>query len=205
MSSSFFQKWTGGTLLVLLLFHIAVPPLHAASLLLAETSTETGSSAPTDSLPKTQKSADEAFVERSQRAEKFVFTDLPKHLGYDLKESFWGFGSLGLGIGLAMTAGLHEKDDEIQFSFKPHALFGDNGDKVLQYVGAPYTMGGVGLIAALVGGFGHNEKLATTGEAVMEALFWTQLVTYGIKVAADRTRPDGTSLSFPSAHASGVF
>lgn len=155
--------------------------------------------------PDTPPSArDEEYAERSKKASKFVFSDIPRHLGYDIKESFWGWGSLGLGLGIAAVAGLHQKDQEIQ-NFTPHALFGSTGDKVINQLGAPYTMAGVGLITAVAGWGFHNEKLQTTGESVLEALFWTELFTIGLQFATDRTRPDGSKRGFPSGHTSGAF
>ncbi len=151
------------------------------------------------------KSEDEAYTQRSDRTAKFVFSDLPRHLGNDLKDSFWGWGSLGLAVGIGMTVGLHEKDHSIQTSFEPHALFGKTGDEVISQLGAPYTMGAAALLTTLVGVGSHNEKLTTTGEALLESLFWTETLTLGMKYAFDRDRPDGSSRGFPSAHTSGMF
>ncbi len=147
---------------------------------------------------------DEEFSSRSRSASRFIFIDLPRHLAYDIKESFWGWGSLGLGIGIAMTAGLYQEDNKIQ-TFTPYALFGNTTDDVLNVMGAPYSMLGVGFFTAVFGAGFHNKKLLTTGEALLESLFWTELFTLGLKYAIDRTRPDGSGQGFPSAHASGAF
>jgi len=155
--------------------------------------------------PESKPSKDEEFSERSQKGIKFFFKDLPRHLGYDIKESFWGWGSLGLGIGIAMVAGLHGQDDEIQSSFRQGALFGKTGDAVIGYLGAPYTMGGVGILTLGFGALYKNEKLQTTGECVLEALFWTELFTLALQYGIDRTRPNGTGHGFPSAHTAGAF
>src|SRR5262250_1094277 len=98
MSFSFFRKWTGRALLLLLFLQCVLPPVQAFSQEGPDFSAgmdpptfaegqAPGKEAPSpDSSPAAKKSPDEAFVERSKRAEKFVFTDLPRHLGYDLKE-----------------------------------------------------------------------------------------------------------------------
>lgn len=148
---------------------------------------------------------DEEFVRRSERASRFVFSDLPRHLGYDLKESFWGLGALGLGVGIGITGIFYSQDKKIESSFAPHALFGETGDKVISHLGAPYTMAGVGFLTTMIGAKAHHKKLRTTGEAMLESLFWTELITFGLKYAFNRDRPDGSSRGFPSAHASGVF
>jgi membrane-associated phospholipid phosphatase len=166
---------------------------------------ESFSKAESESNPETKLTPDEEYVQHSRKAEKFVFADLPRHLGYDLKESFWGWGALGLGVGLAFTAGLHEKDHEIQSSFSPHALFGNTGDDIINQMGAPYTMAGVGVLTTVIGAAVHNEKLWTTGESALESLFWTELFTIALQYATDRDRPDGSKRGFPSGHTSGAF
>ena len=148
---------------------------------------------------------DVEYEDRSRRGEKWVFSDIPRHLGMDMKETFWGWGSLILALGAGATGVLYTQDHKIQDSFETYALFGNTGDSVLGYMGAPYTMAGVGIILTGVGAGIHNTKLRTTGEAVLEALFWTELFTIGLKYAFNRTRPDGSGQSFPSAHASGAF
>jgi membrane-associated phospholipid phosphatase len=187
---------------LLLLFQFIASASQASPVL---SSPESFSKAESETSPETKITPDEEYVQHSQKAEKFVFTDLPRHLGYDLKESFWGWGALGLGVGLAFTAGLHEKDHDIQSSFSPHALFGNTGDEVINQMGAPYTMAGVGVLTAVIGGATHNEKLWTTGESALESLFWTEIFTFAMKYAIDRDRPDGSKRGFPSGHASGAF
>ncbi len=152
-----------------------------------------------------KKNEDEQFAERSQKVEKFTFTQLPKHLGYDIKESFWGWGALGFAVGAGISGGLYQKDKSIEYGFRPHALFGSTGDKVISDLGSPYAMAGAGILTTIVGVGAHNEKLKTTGEAMMESLFWSELLAIGAKYAFHRRRPDGGKNGFPSAHATGVF
>lgn len=153
------------------------------------------------SIPK----KDAEFAERSKKASKFTFKDLPKHLAFDIKDSFWGWGALGFAVGAGISGGLYTKDKSIQYSFQQNAMFGKTGDDILGQMGAPYTMAGVGIITTIVGAGTHNEKLTTTGEVLLESLFWSELITIGAKYAFRRTRPDGGSNSFPSAHSAGVF
>lgn len=152
-------------------------------------------------LPK----KDEEFAERSHKAEKFTFKDLPKHLAFDIKDSFWGWGALGFAAGAGISAGVYTQDKSIEYSFQKNAMFGSTGDEVLSQMGAPYTMAGVGILTTIVGAGAHNEKLKTTGEAMLESLFWSELITLGAKYAFRRTRPDGSKNGFPSAHSAGVF
>lgn len=148
---------------------------------------------------------DDEFAERSRKASKFTFKDLPKHLGHDIKDSFWGWGALGFAVGAGISAGVYTKDKSIEYSFQPHAMFGNTGDKVISTIGSPFVMLGGGIITTIVGASTHNEKLAVTGEAIMESLFWSEIIAIGAKYAFNRDRPDGSSKGFPSAHATGVF
>lgn len=163
---------------------------------------ETGNSSEEKSF---QEKEGKNFAVRSQKASRFVFSDLPRHLGHDIKESFWGWGSLGFGLGIAATAILHSQDRKIQARFGPNHLFGSTGNKVFNHLGAPYTLAGVGFLTLGIGKGIHNEKLALTGEAMLESLFWSMVLTYGMKFAFDQERPDGSRRGFPSAHASGAF
>lgn len=148
---------------------------------------------------------DEEFGEHSRKATKFTFKDLPKHLAYDIKDSFWGWGALGFAVGAGISGGLYKKDKSIEYSFQPHAMFGSTGDKVISDIGSPYVMLGAGLVTTIVGAGVHNEKLTTTGESMMESLFWSELITMGAKYAFHRKRPDGGKNGFPSAHTAGAF
>lgn len=148
---------------------------------------------------------DEEFAKHSRKATQFTFKDLPKHLILDIKDSFWGWGALGFAVGAGLSAGLYQKDKDIEYSFQQNAMFGSTGDEILSQMGAPYTMAGVGIVTAIVGAGIHNEKLLTTGEVMLESLFWAELITLGGKYAFSRTRPNGGKNSFPSAHAAGVF
>ncbi len=172
-----------------------IPQFETAS------NSESNSVSESPTIPK----KDEEFAERSKKAEKFTFTDLPKHLAFDIKDSFWGWGALGFAVGAGISAGLYQKDKSIEYSFQKNAIFGQTGNDVLGQMGAPYTMAGVGLITTIVGAGIHNEKLTTTGEVMLESLFWSELITIGAKYAFRRQRPDGGKNSFPSAHAAGVF
>jgi len=161
---------------------------------------------PPETSPTIQLSpADTEFGERSVHGEKFTFKDIPRELGGSLKESFWGWGALGFGLGIGLTAGLHPLDDNLQNSFQPNALFGKTANDVMGWVISPYTIGGVSLITWIVAANTDHPKLALTTRAMTEALFLSLSLDAITKVSFRRHRPDGGSLGFPSAHATAVF
>jgi membrane-associated phospholipid phosphatase len=56
-----------------------------------------------------------------------------------------------------------------------------------------------------LGKFIGQERVADVGSKLLRAQFMAQTVSGVIKVSANRTRPDGTNLSFPSGHAAVSF
>src|SRR6185369_8804699 len=56
-----------------------------------------------------------------------------------------------------------------------------------------------------VGRITHSPRAASLGADLFQAQILAQAMTQGIKMAAQRTRPDGTTLSFPSGHTSSAF
>ena len=148
---------------------------------------------------------DTEFGERSARAEKFTFKEIPRDLGLSMKESFWGWGSLAFALGIGLTAGLHSVDDDLQNSFQPNALFGDTGNDIIGWTLSPYTIGGVSIITWIVAANTHHPKLALTGRALSEALLLSMGIDVITKLSFRRQRPDGGNFGFPSAHATAAF
>ena len=145
------------------------------------------------------------FSDHSQKAEKFTFKEIPRDLGLSLKESFWGWGALGFGVGVGLTAALHPLDDDVKMNLGPNELFSQTGNDVMNYALSPYVYGGVSLIVWIVGAGTKHPKLALTGRALTEALFLSMAITWVGKVAFRRTRPNGGNFSFPSGHTTAAF
>ena len=145
------------------------------------------------------------FSNRSQSAEQFTFKDLPRELAGDLRSSFFGWGALGFGLGIGLTAGLHPLDDNLQNSFQKNALFGNTGNDIISWTLSPYTIGGASIITWAVGHGLHNPKLALTGRALTEALFLSMSLDTIAKFSFRRQRPDGGNFGFPSGHATAAF
>ena len=51
----------------------------------------------------------------------------------------------------------------------------------------------------------NNREFKITGETLVESLIFTEGMTEGLKITFRRTRPNGGSNSFPSAHTATVF
>jgi hypothetical protein len=109
---------------------------------------------------------------------------------------------LGAGGGLALAA--HPMDDDLnarlvgsQFwsdFFRPGTVIG-YGATQIGTAAATYTWGKVR----------KEPKVVHLGVDLIRAQIVTQILTYGLKVAVRRDRPDGTGYSFPSGHSSVTF
>jgi len=90
------------------------------------------------------------------------------------------------------------------------ALRADDHDQDRFYVagnllgqGAVHAAAG---LAIYVGGrLGHHERMGQLGVDLLQAQIVSGLITDGLKLAANRPRPDGAKYSFPSGHTSTAF
>jgi membrane-associated phospholipid phosphatase len=109
-----------------------------------------------------------------------------------------------LGIGaFAATLG-HSVDRSTSDSF--------SGERSLDHTFGPgAVIGGTMLqfgaaVATIAGGrIANSPKVSTIGADLFRAQLISQALTQGVKFAVNRTRPDGTSYSFPSGHTSVSF
>ena len=69
---------------------------------------------------------------------------------------------------------------------------------------APVQLG-TALATYALGKATHSSTVTSLGSDLFRAQIVTQTMTQGIKLAAGRTRPDGTPYSFPSGHTSSAF
>jgi PAP2 superfamily len=86
------------------------------------------------------------------------------------------------------------KSTRVEAALDPGRIVGG----VIAHVG-----GALGTYA--VGRLTDRPRVMHIGTDLIRAGVLTQSVTHGIKFAARRTRPDGTSLSFPSGHTASAF
>jgi len=127
------------------------------------------------------------------------------HFIRDVGGDYWHFLSketaASLGVGGLVAAAVHPVDKSLsQWAVEnDHTLTG--GDTYgLQLVQMPVAIG-VWVIGAAAG----SGRIAEAGRDLVRAQISVVSWTYAIKVAADRTRPNGDSYSFPSGHASNTF
>ena len=72
-------------------------------------------------------------------------------------------------------------------------------------IGDAGVQGGAALAVYVVGRLSHHSRAARVGADLVDAQIVNGVLTTGLKVAVDRTRPNGGHRSFPSGHTSSTF
>ena len=133
------------------------------------------------------------------------FARLFQNLGEDLRglpsreHVFW-FGVAG---SLCFVAHIDDEEDltaRAASSQSAETFFA--AGKVL---GGTLVQVGGALATYAVGRIANNRAVAHLGSDLIRAQVLTRVVTQGIKLTVQRTRPDGGNFSFPSGHSSGTF
>jgi membrane-associated phospholipid phosphatase len=109
---------------------------------------------------------------------------------------------LGFGAAAAMMG--HSVDRSVTVTLSRPTAFGHALEPGNIVGGFQFQLGGA-LATYTVGRITKNPKVATVGADLVRAHIVSQTITGAVKVAAHRTRPDGTNLSFPSGHTSASF
>ncbi len=105
-----------------------------------------------------------------------------------------------LAIGTAAALAAHPGDPRVSVMFARPEL--QEAFESGQTVGsAPFQMGAA-IAIFTVGRINGNSRAVKVGGELFRAQTVAQLTTYAIKYTTQRTRPDGTSYSFPSGHTS---
>jgi membrane-associated phospholipid phosphatase len=125
------------------------------------------------------------------------------HLGNDVRYSFTGLPALALLLGSFAAMDVHLADHAIDDGLNKNRLGKFNS--IVDIGGEFYSIDSAAVLTFGIGKLIKNNKVALTGETMVEALFWTELITGGLKVASTRTRPDGGNYGFPSGHAARAF
>ena len=126
-----------------------------------------------------------------------IFTSLPSDFSRLVAPSnlliLGGAGGVSLGLLSEDDAFARRVNDGDQF-FAPGTVIGD----------APIHAA-AGLAVFVAGRVSHNTRLGELGTELLRAQLVSGLITDGLKLATNRTRPDGQGYSFPSGHTSSAF
>jgi membrane-associated phospholipid phosphatase len=130
-----------------------------------------------------------------------LFTKLPADFGH-LFEPTTG---LILGASGAAAAAVHPQDAAI--ATRLHAT-GDGWEETFDgggLLGDGATQGAAALGVYVIGRAAHAPRMASFGADLVRGQIVGGVLADGVKVVANRTRPDGGKYSFPSGHAEAAF
>lgn len=109
-----------------------------------------------------------------------------------------------LGVGGLTSMVSHTNDAGLSQSFS-NARSMRGAFSAGQTIGAATTQLGAAFATYSIGRMTGNPKVAMIGADLVRAQLVSQTLTQVIKFGTGRTRPDGTSLSFPSGHTASAF
>jgi hypothetical protein len=115
------------------------------------------------------------------------------------RENVWWAASGGVA-----ALAVHPADESVNQAMV-NSSFAHDFFKPGAVIGAFPTLLGASMAVYAVGRARDQPKVSHTGLDLIESLILSEGVVEGIKVATQRQRPDGTSWSFPSGHASDTF
>jgi membrane-associated phospholipid phosphatase len=131
-----------------------------------------------------------------------AFTGLFQDIGTDFRNLASKDTLTVLAVGGLMAAALHRVDQPAttMLSGSKEGLYSSG-----ETIGSARLQFGSALATLAVGRLTGSPKLTAVGADLVSANIVAQTLTTGIKIAARRTRPDGTEFSFPSGHTSVSF
>jgi membrane-associated phospholipid phosphatase len=106
-----------------------------------------------------------------------------------------------LGVGGAAALAVHPADDSLSQWAQDENVSPPGGETY----GSQWLHIPVAMVVWAVGAAAHSGSVADTGRDLLRAQISVVSWTYAIKVASQRTRPNGDPHSFPSGHASTSF
>ncbi len=128
------------------------------------------------------------------------FSQLFRSVGSDFRHLPSKENAVLLTIGGALAGLGHGADDDISTpgSVSPHMSAGAIAGNSYVHLGAAFALYAAGRAT-------ENSGLGRFGADLARAQILTQVTTYAVKYAADRTRPNGDPRSFPSGHTATMF
>lgn len=150
--------------------------------------------------------ADDASQEHTEREPNLV-----REMVHDFGNVFTTRENLvTLGVGAGTTAVLHPWDDDVATgAFNSETSGNTSLDGVFEpgeVLGGAAVQIGSAFATYSLGKLANRPHLERLGRDLVRAQVVTQTLTFALKTAVGRERPDGSNArSFPSGHASGIF
>jgi len=130
-----------------------------------------------------------------------LFTSLPA----DFAHLFTPTNGLIVGAGGAAALAIHPKDDEIADSIYDPSGGRHDFFRAGATIGDGVEQNAFALGIYVVGRAAHRPGITSTGADLIDAQIVNGVLTQGLKVSTNRTRPNGGPHAFPSGHTSATF
>lgn len=131
------------------------------------------------------------------------FSHILQNLGHDIASLATPRTGEILGVGAAGAIVTHPLDDNL--STWARNAGSSSYTKIGDISGLGYTQAGIAIAAYVIGKSSHNAEATHIGSDLIRAQILNGLITEGIKVTVNRTRPTGSNYSFPSGHSAATF
>ena len=132
------------------------------------------------------------------------FAHLFTNLWIDLRHLPSQDTALVLGVGGALALATHPADRTVTFRAAQPGPVEEALDAGATIGGGLAQIGGAAATYAIARA-SHSPRFAAFGADLVRAQVFNTVLTQGLKLAVQRTRPDGASYSFPSGHTSSAF
>jgi membrane-associated phospholipid phosphatase len=153
--------------------------------------------APVKAVPSV--SGADLFTIKPSRAVTDLFAPLPGDFKQMVSPQNW----LVAGIGTAAAVAFHPLDAQIATQTWPAGAAPIMSPGTI--VGGFEVQTAAALAIYITGRANDSSRTARLGAALFRAQLVSQTTAQILKLASNRTRPDGTSLSFPSGHSASMF
>ena len=132
------------------------------------------------------------------------FAQLFRSVGNDFKSFSSRQNFVGLAIGGGLSGLVHRADRDLTqgLSTSPGVVTALEPGEI---IGGPLMQVGGAFATFAIGRWTKSSALTNLGADLFRAQVLTQGIVQGVKFAVGRTRPDGTSKSFPSGHSASAF
>lgn len=133
-----------------------------------------------------------------------VIGDILSPLGRDFRNLLNERNLFVLGLGAVGSLGAQPLDGRVANATWARGTLGD-AMAPGHIIGNVLVQSGAAFATYMVGRALDKPRVATVGSELLRAQIVSQLTAQAVKIAARRTRPDGTTLSFPSGHTASAF
>ena len=130
---------------------------------------------------------------------------LPKHLVYDLYESFGGTQAVYFVSAAGGSLAFYPLDHTVSHYLSQHPLLSQSFDKTWGKATEPLIIAGGTIATWGLAILLQDDTLSRAMESSIESFVLSMTIATGLKYGVDRERPNGEDHSLPSGHTTAAF